>query len=139
MHIILYIHFVTYHPCEVAIISDFFHHWVWLFQLVLYIQRELLVYSKRFSLQFGFAFTRTQATMVNNASNSRSVGRKTFSPVCFHSLVFSDQNGGHHRILSNVRFLVLRKLLRFLCIHMRHFPQISKHQIVFYRSTLQVQ
>ena len=139
MHIILYIHFVTYHPCEVAIISDLFHHWVQLFQLVLYIQRELLVYSKRFPLQFVFAFTRAQATMVNKASNSRSVGRKTFPPVCFHSLVFSDQNGGHYRILSNVRFLVLRKHWPLLYILMGCFPQTSKYQIVFYRSTLQVQ
>jgi hypothetical protein len=28
--------FVTHHPCEVAIISGFFHHWAELFQLVLY-------------------------------------------------------------------------------------------------------
>jgi hypothetical protein len=28
MHIIVYVNFVMHHPCEIAIISDFFYQWV---------------------------------------------------------------------------------------------------------------
>ena len=141
MHIIVYMNFVTQYPFEIVIISGFFYHWAQLFQLVLYIQRELLVYSKRFSLQFVFAFTTTYTTIVDKASNNRSVGRIAFFPVFFHSLVFFDQNSGHYRILYNVRFRfhVLRQQQRFLCSLMRCFPQTSQYQIVFYQQTLQVQ
>ena len=78
MHIIVYINFVTHHPCQVAIISGGFLSLGRALQLVIYIQRELLVYSKRFPLQFVFAFTRTYATMVEKASNDRFVSRIAF-------------------------------------------------------------
>jgi hypothetical protein len=102
-------------------------------------KRNIAVKAKLSKMELILKHWRTRDKMKESLSVDRSVCEPVnFSSVCFHSLVFSDQNGGYYRSISNVRFRVLitRNHAAFLSIIIRCFPQTSKYHIVFNRSTL---
>ena len=103
MHIIVYINFVTHHPCQVAIISGGF----------LSLGRAVSACYLYLAGTIGVFQTVSPSVRFRIYQDICHYGRKSEQrSVCesdsfFHPYVFilwfSDQNGGHYRVLYNVQ------------------------------------